>query len=96
MFDVNNPKVVTDKIQSPRIYNRKERRKSAFVMVNERGWFGRWNKLLKQIDFENIPLEFAPIYKHETITLMFKIDVVKSIKVVKVVRNKQGKREFSI
>lgn len=96
MFDVQNPKVVTDKILSPRIYNRKERRKSAFLIINERGWFGRWNKLLKKIDFENIPLEFAPLYKHETITLMFKIDVVKSIKVVKVVRGKDGKRKFDI
>ena len=96
MFDVQNPKVVTDKILSPRIYNRAERRKHAFVMVNERGWFGRWNKLLKKIDFENVPLDFAPLYSHAQIEVFFKIDVVKSITTIKVVRGKDGKRKFDI
>lgn len=96
MFDIQNPKPVTDKILSPRIYNRSERRKHAFVMVNERGYFGRWNKLLKRIDFENIPLDFAAMYSHAQIVVFFGIDTVKSVTTIKVVRGHDGKRKFDI
>lgn len=96
LFKSNNPEPVVSGLAQPRVYNRRERRKHDFVMMNSRNKFGRWNKLQKQIDWEDIALDYAAMYSYETITTMFKVDVTKDVKVVKVVRDKDGKRKFDI
>lgn len=96
IFKDNTPQAVVEKLKQPRTYNRSERRKHAFIMMNENGRFGKWNKLLKQIDWEDVTLNNAAMYSYDTITTMFKIDVSKDVTVVKVVRGKDGKRKFDI
>ena len=99
MSDIFEPKSITpeiEKLRSPRIYNRSERRKGAFVIVNGKNQFGRWNKLMKQLDWEEIPLQYAAMYSYDTIVKMFKVDITRNLTVVKVKRGTKGERVFDI